>query len=300
MYTMYLSATETGVWEYELFLALADFVRDMGIPLAVEPVETVQLKRWWGSTRTIVLNHSLAFLQHHTTGRFHVLDCSDWVTPFEFDLRDVARDPRCRVILKAQYQPEPYRKRPLTKVKPWTYFETHPSHVQSNLEVYRCIPRDHELLFFRGNTTWEGRAAILSQLSAAGVIDPDFEESVAYRDYLPKIARHRIALGLPGMGNLCHREIEAFGIGTPVLMPRLKNTTHRDLIPDYHYISVDVDTLTDEPGYVADQIARRFHQVAADQSYLDCVARAAMAWYEANVRFPNSLALTAQLLGLLS
>jgi hypothetical protein len=101
------------------------------------------------------------------------------------------------------------------------------------------------------------------------------------------------------MGNICHREIEAFACGVPVLMPRHKNVLHDSLQPNVHYISVDAIEPQDSPPAIGEKIAERYRQVIGDRALLAAVAENAMAWYDANVRFPNSLALTAELLGLL-
>ena len=295
---MYLYDEEKGMWEYEIFLALADYLRSRGLKVTVEEVHSFALKHIF-LQKSARLHHALAVLQHDHSGAFYVLDGSDWVTPFDIDLQDFARDRRCKVILKCQYRPEPYDRYPLTKVKPWTYFETHALQLQPQLAALRAVPkRRGETLFFRGNTSWEGRGPILECLSRRGLVNPDYETWVPYEPYLRELAGYKMVLGLPGMGHLCHREIEAFGVGTPVLMPRLKSVLHDPLIPDHHYMSVDVDTLTDTPEHVAGEIEARFRQVIDDPAYLDFIAGNARRWYEANVRFPNSLALTVRLLGL--
>lgn len=84
---------------------------------------------------------------------------------------------------------------------------------------------------------------------------------------MEELCDNKVALALPGCGNICHREIEAFGLSTPVLMPRLKNRLYEDLIPDHHYISVDVDTKSSNANHAADRIEEWFRQVKGDPPY---------------------------------
>lgn len=287
-----------GVWEHPVFLALASYLQARGVAIEVEYTATVAL-RWAGlRPRRMTLHHSAAIIDDTETGRFAVLDCHDWVTPFDVNIRDFAWDPRCVGILKSQYRPEPYRRYPLTRIRPWTYFEQDPVAIQAQLADLRQIVPDADALFFRGSEAWEGRAAILDGLRRGRMLNAD-QSRLEYGEYLRQLCTHRIALALPGMGNICHREIEAFACGVPVLMPRLKNVLHAGLQPGVHYISVDAIDPQDSPAAIGGKIAERYRQVIGDRALLAGVARNAMAWYEANVRFPKSLALTAELLGLL-
>lgn len=134
-------------------------------------------------------------------------------------------------------------------------------------------------------------------LRAAGALVTD-DSIVPFDEYCDDLASRRLALALPGWGNLCHREIEAFGMGTPVLMPRLHNRLHNELVPDEHYVSVDVDSLSAPPEDVARAILERWREVKDDDAFLQAVARNAMKWYDENAAVPACYRLTAALLQL--
>lgn len=201
-------------------------------------------------------------------------------------------------MLKCQFARRSYPYWPLTKIRPWTYFEATSSCFQPLLPELRATPRVREPLFFRGNFTAGTRQPILEGLAGRGLVAVDFARRVPYESYVRELAEHRVALALEGMGRLCHREIEAFGAGTPVLMPRLRTELHDELIPNHHYFAVDANVEKDRPEQVVRRIEERYRQVAADPGYLDFVAANAMAWYDRNVRMPASLELTVRLLGL--
>ncbi len=300
-FTMYVDNNERGPWEPDVFAALVQAVQADTIPLTVRDVSTFRTRPLLVRTRDIALSHTLAIIQKNNLfGTYVALECHDFVDPIDDRLRNLVFDPRCRLVLKCQYQEAPFRQRPYTKIQPWSYFEAFPRDAQEYVAQLRSHPRSDARLFFRGNVTMANRDAILSCLAERELVTPDYSRRIGYRHYLQESARHKLVLGLPGMGNVCHREIEAFGVGTTVLMPRLKNVLHNDLIPDYHYISVAADVSRDEPALVADQIEARYRQVIHDQGYLSFVAANAVEWYEANVRFSNSIRWTRQLLSLSS
>ena len=300
-FTMYVDNNERGPWEPDVFEALVQAVQADSIPLTVRDVRTFRTRPLLVRTCDIALSHTLAIIQRNNVfGTYVALECHDFVDPINDRLRNLVFDPRCRLVLKCQYRETPFRRRPYTKIQPWTYFEAFPRDAQEYVAKLRSHPRSDARLFFRGNVTIANRDAILACLNTRKLVTPDYSRRIGYRHYLDEAARHKLVLGLPGMGNLCHREIEAFGVGTPVLMPRLHNVLRNDLIPDYHYISVEADVSRDEPSFVANQIEARYWQVFQDQAYLSFVAANAIAWYEANVRFRNSMRWTRQLLSLSS
>lgn len=298
MHYFYLNEEEPGVWEWDVFTELARYLNDHHLPVERRSARSFTIWRGRFRRERVEIHHNLAVLQNGVNKRYWVVDGNDWVTPFGIDIPAFARDRRCVAVLKCQYEREPYSQPPLTKIRPWTYFETKAVEFQAQLDEYRRIPGERKPLFFRGNVSWGERQAILEILMRRRLVNPNFSEWVPYDDHARELAGHKIGLALEGMGNVCHREIEAFGVGTPVLMPRLHNDMHEKLIPDHHYISVDADADEDPPEQVADKIQQRYEEVVGDQAYLDRIAGNAMAWYERNVRMPASLELAARLMGL--
>jgi hypothetical protein len=106
-------------------------------------------------------------------------------------------------------------------------------------------------------------------------------------------------LGPRGDGQALSSRDRSFwgGNGGPPL-PRLRTELYDELIPDYHYVAVNVNVEEGSAADVVRGLAQRYRQTAGDQGYLDFVAANAMAWYDPNVRMPASLELTIRLLGL--
>jgi len=219
-------------------------------------------------------------------GSFAVADFKDHLNPSNnFVVRELVREPACRRVLKSQYRHGYYSD---DRIVPYTYFEKDPELCQSMLDRLRGMRRSSSSLFFRGRG-WAGRRRILNLL---GVPERD---PVGMERYLLECSRHLLALALPGHGNVCHREIECFGMGTAVIMPRLKNVFHDPLIPDVHYFAVDAVPGRDPPEKIAGAIERVRADCLADRARTKAVAVAAMAWYDRNVRFPESIELTLDL-----
>ena len=288
-----LLATEDNAY----YGPFGDYLHGLGVRFRFSLTEAIPVRRrFWRcaeawSPRGLVI-------RHRGTGQYVMLDNQD---EDEIDCPVVTRmlgDPLCLLYLRSQYRPDAYRSFPYTKVRPWTYWEYEPRTSQLLIDRQRLVPRTEPKLFFRGLTGYTNRGEILGELRSYGIMNDDLEESgVDYTEYLDQCSHRKLALSLPGHGNLCHREFEAMAMGTPVLMPRHKNVLHEPLIPDHHYVSIDADTEEDEPREVARRLKQRYDEVIGDHDYLKQVAQNAIEWYDRNVRFPASFVLTCRLLG---
>jgi hypothetical protein len=294
--SLYYDGSRRGThdWREVVFLALAEHLRSKNYAIRVQPCASFRVERCFGLLRRdLPLWDSVAVLQDDHRGTFHVLDCHD------FDelgkTAPLVHDRRCRGVLKCQYSARSIRSSRHRILRPWTYFESHWPKLQPRLQHYRDRPRSLDRLFFRG-LLWESRAPVLALLANREIVNPS-PDRIEFGAYLDEMCGHRILLSLAGMGELCHRDIEGFGCGTPVLRPRLRIEMHEPLVPDYHYISVEGHHQRDTPEVMAMRIEARFKEVIGKRDFLAAVAANAMQWYDRNVRLPDSMELTARLLG---
>jgi hypothetical protein len=281
-------------WRGHICHELARHLHTRGIAVTVEEEQVFEVRIDASVTATIPVRDSLAIIQCDQTGEYSVLDFHDWIVTADLDL--LVRDERCRRILKCQYRTGVLTGPAHDKVRPWTYFDRFWPEHEGRLMAARSVPRTSEALYFRG-ADWAERGPALDELSRRGMIGREFG-IVDFEQYFRESAPHRIMLSLPGMADVCNRDIECFGRGTCVLRPRIRNRFHDDLVPDHHYVSVDVDVRKAGPLEVADRIERRFREVAADQAHLAAVARNAARWFDDNVRVDPAMKLTVELLGL--
>jgi hypothetical protein len=83
-----------------------------------------------------------------------------------------------------------------------------------------------------------------------------FETSLEADEYFKEFGAHKIALGLPGRGDLCFRDFEAFALKVPLLRSQFSVTLAEPLIPDHHYIKVRVRN-KNNPEMLAEDIIKR-------------------------------------------
>lgn len=281
-------------WRKYVFQETANYLCSQGLDVKQEDQEFFQVNSGPSEKKQVVIRDSLGILQNDQTGNYYVLDCHDIARTDELEL--IVRDNRCKRILKCQYRTNVFREPVYQKVMPWTYFDRFWPKNEKALVESRESTRTSNSLYFRG-ADWAKRGRILEKLSKRGVIQSDFQ-IVDFDAYFRESCQHRVALSLPGMADLCNRDVESFASGTCVLRPRLQNEFHNELVPNYHYISVDTKYYKIDPVEVADKIEQRFREIADDHAFIAYIAGNAAQWYDENVRLDAAMKLTSQLLGL--
>jgi hypothetical protein len=137
--------------------------------------------------------------------------------------------------------------------------------------------RPHGELYFAGKL-WRIRKKIIPRLGEHCKITGNMK----YNDFIDYNANSRITLCLPGNGDLCHREIECFGVGTPVLSPTLANELADPLIPNKHYVEVKID-LKSHPRRIANAIIKRYEEIKNDIDFLQYISYNCYEWYKRNI-----------------
>lgn len=117
-----------------------------------------------------------------------------------------------------------------------------------------------------------------------------------FDQYLHESFQFRMAFSIGGgggalCGDLCFRDIEMFGLGIPLMRPKLVVENSEPLIPDFHYVAVDAEF---DPEYryanteeLSRRIATRYREVIDDLEFLDFVKNNAKTWYENNITYPK-------------
>lgn len=139
-------------------------------------------------------------------------------------------------------------------------------------------------MFFRC-TTGRNDVKALTELS---IINEEFK-SLPMNEYLLKAIKYKVGLAIPGVAELCHRDLDYMGIGLPVLRFEYAQDYNPNLIPNYHYISVDRENLPKDsyldlqggPEYVEKYI-RRYNEVNEDYKFLDFISKNAYNYYQEN------------------
>ena len=102
-----------------------------------------------------------------------------------------------------------------------------------------------------------------------------FDESVA------ELAKYSINIDLPSVAEITSRTIEAMGLKTALIRPKLTLKFHNDLIPGFHYAAVDCDDVSDYQK-LADAYIDKFEYLKANPDYVKFLSENGRKWYEEN------------------
>jgi hypothetical protein len=250
--------------------------------------------------RSIQIPHgSISILENADTGRFHISEFGDVCTnimPFvalddfagatcgQYNVYRIDKDlpehlKYKRGLIRPGYYPETI----------WQFGALNYNGVQQ----FRSNTDLKDKLYFRG-TVYPQRACI-------AVLQQKYPNEVSinvgrlpFEHFIEELASQRLVLGL-GMnigGDICFRDIEMFGIGVPLLRPQLRVEQHDPLIPNVHYVSVDIEL---DPYYltpynhaaVADAMMSRHREVINDHAFLNSIRDNARDWYMRNCSDPS-------------
>ncbi|HEY7160933.1 MAG TPA: hypothetical protein VH815_06715, partial [Acidobacteriota bacterium] len=175
-----------------------------------------------------------------------------------------------------QYDPLRFKKEP--KLHPG-YYSTRGFYTSESDDVQqfvKYVTKNNPKLYFRGPRTHKFRSCLehLASYPDAEV----YENTIEPEDYFAEFGSHKIVLGLPGRGDLCFRDFEAFALNIPLLRPEYSVSLAQPLIPDYHYLRVSV-TDPDQMELLARDIMTRYYEVIGDQNFLDFIANNAFEYY---------------------
>ena len=287
MYTVYHHTD----WHRQIAEGLALLLRSRGIEAEPKLAETVNPDGNGDKPLGMVV------CVVHDSGKFWAIDFKDTMNPKRnYVVREWILSPKCVGVLKAQYRDNYYSEEVYKKLIPYTYFEKDPNRFQRERGMFTDVERTEKPLYFRGQP-WGFRVKVLKHLD--DVLVPQRKKKLRMSLYFEECAKFKVGLALPGFGNACHREIEYIGMGIPVIMPVLKTRFHDPLVPGKHYFGIPIDTSTASGEQIAQMVREVYYQVIDDNERLAEVAENATEWYERNVLFPNSLELTAELMGII-
>jgi hypothetical protein len=274
---------------------LSDIGRDASIKkkMAFELDITKDHPNWYGAVRKYIV------FQNNETKQFFMIDHAD---QYDYLVEELASHPLCIGILKCQYREGHYGSFE-DKVSSFTYGVKEWDKYDDIVEEIKGAERVNKWMYFKGNEN--RRHHILKLLAKDGVINSDYGFrkdgkrclKIIQDDYLKDMAKSRIAFSLPGVGGNCHREIEAFGLGIPVLMPILRNQYYNKLIPNVHYIAVDNRKISDERINTYDSfqtklflkmLINRYQETVDDAGFLKYISDNAMEWFDKNIRYPSA------------
>ena len=105
-------------------------------------------------------------------------------------------------------------------------------------------------------------------------------------EYFAEISKYKVGLCIPGVAELCHRDVEFLAMGIPYLKFEYVANLTPKLIPNYHYISIPrIDSHPFEGERMgkqeyADLYVKRFLEVKDDTEFLQFISKNAMEYYD--------------------
>jgi hypothetical protein len=120
--------------------------------------------------------------------------------------------------------------------------------------------------------------------------------------YFEDLIKYKIGLSIAGRGELCYRDIEYMALGIPMIRFNYLSELNPNLIPNYHYISINrpddliIDRLGNESH--AKLIEERYLEVKDDYEFLNFISKNARQYYTDYLSRENRVNHTIKLLNL--
>ena len=236
-------------------------------------------------------------IENLDNGEFVVMSVADNISA---GMINEKANPRFKKALIAQYIPKDVNLHVgeyIYKYSPWTYFIAKKYDLEPFYQKRLLNPPTDNRLYFKG-TSLDDRT-ILNYFDKN--IVTDFTPISADR-YFDEIIKHKIAISVDGVGELCYRDIECFAIGVPIIRFEYITPLYDPLIPNYHYISIprphDMKLYRTGNENHVKLLMQRYYEVLNDDNFLKFIAQNARKYYEKNCTMDNIIKNTYNLLNL--
>jgi hypothetical protein len=142
-------------------------------------------------------------------------------------------------------------------------------------EFYKQPKVIPERLYFKG-----GCYDIREYMYGDGRIEMD-NFRVAPRDFISLIAKYAINVDINGAAEISCRTLDALGLESALIRPKLSIQFHNPLIPNYHYADLNCADMRDWKQ-VADAYIERFEDLKKDPELVRFLSTNGRTWYEEN------------------
>lgn len=258
----------------------------------------IELKKQTCGKDNFLLLECEYVIEFENSGDFYVLSVSDDLT---HAILNEKHNPYLKKVLISQYNFSSIQHHTgiyVEKYFPWIYF---PSITIDLDQFYNERKKMHNLIdkmYFRGSSL--GDRPILNH------INKDYLEGVGtigdQNTYFNDLIQYKIGLSVGGRGELCYRDIEYMALEIPFIRFEYKTKLNPNLIPNFHYISVERpdDLILDRCGDQshAEMIEKRFLEIKDNLDFLSFVSKNAKTYYDTYLKRHNNVNHTLNLLGI--
>lgn len=238
-------------------------------------------------------------IEMEDTGEFYVMCVSDNLTHATLNEKT---NPNLKKVLISQFNRQEIishvGKENQDKYFPWIYFPCTIDDLESFYEKRTFNTEFIDKMYFRGTSISDRPIVTFINEKYLNGYDPIGGPSKYFEDLI----KYKIGLSVSGRGELCYRDIEYMALGVPFIRFEYISELNPNLIPNFHYISVDrpIDLVKDRLGNFehAKMIEKRFLEVKDDKEFLNFISKNAREYYTTYLNRENNVKHTLNLLGL--
>lgn len=184
------------------------------------------------------------------------------------------------------------------KYHPWIYFPCSTDNLEVFYQKRKYKNNLIDKMYFRG-TSIEDRPIIKHfNNDYLNGFDPIGGPQIYFDDLI----KYKIGLSIAGRGEICYRDIEYMALGIPMIRFEYNSELNPNLIPNFHYISVErpKDLTNDRLGNEshAKIIEKKFLEVKDDTEFLNFISINAREYYKKYLSNESRINHTISLLGL--
>jgi len=251
----------------------------------------------------LLLHECEYVIENLEDGTFYVLSVADLLSHCILSQK---KNPNLKKVLISQfidYNIEFHVGKNFSKYSPWIYFPMTTLDLEKYYNERKNKKEFINKMFFWGNTN---DRPILSHFDKSLLEGPIVGEPQDI--YFSNLINYNVALSIAGVGEFCYRDIECMAVGIPFLRFGYQSKMYEDLIPNYHYISINYNNTipknnnvhTDRLGNKehSQQIEQRFNEVKDDKEFLKFVSYNARKYYVDHLTSPNRIIKTLEILNL--
>jgi hypothetical protein len=122
-------------------------------------------------------------------------------------------------------------------------------------------------------------------------------EKILGNEFIKEMSKYSINIDINSVAEISCRTLDAIGLETALIRPKLNIQHHNPLIPDYHYAAVKCDDLSDYK-LLADAYIERFEDLKKDPDLVHFLSTNGRKWYEENATIEANIKIFSQLINL--
>lgn len=235
---------------------------------------------------------------------FYILSAHDQISS---TILDQQNNPNLKKVLYSQFIPKEiihHTGKNYFKYHPWIYFKQSGEDIEDFFIKRNVIKEKKEKLYFKGTDI---DRPILKYFDKDILVDYN---KVHTNTYFDDLINYDVAFAVGGAanGDICYRDVEYLQLGIPFIKFEYITMLETPLIPNYHYISIDLpEDLPIHNGVQKDRLGNekhskmveeKFKEVIKNKDFLKSISLNGRKYYEDNLSKDKRIQKTINLLNL--